>query len=339
MGYFPILLAPFFALAHIHSRARARIFAFWSAVLIFVLAIIAWLNPLSFLKQFGRAIRSALNVIGIDIFPQFAVSVDKATEPLQNFLLFLKLLVFDNPIIFVFGVAGMALMLYRKPRSFATQLTAGFFFLYFLIGIFVWPHPDNRYILPLLLPIYAGCAYALSELSLRWRYAAITAVFIAGIYGAYATLSYDLLLQKSDTRSLSREWIERNAPAGSAVLSDVQYFELIKDKNSVEYLRERLPEALRQRDAFATDEGYLWLDVQYMNKLKNPPEFDYFVVGFYDPKLKPAAPSGYSLAQTFYPRDPDKPVDELLDNPVNSAVAVSAVDRLGPYIEIYRREQ
>ncbi|KKW35758.1 hypothetical protein A2852_00480 [Candidatus Adlerbacteria bacterium RIFCSPHIGHO2_01_FULL_54_23] len=340
MGYFPVLLAPFFALAHFHARGR-KLFdlAIWGAISVAALAVVAWLNPLSFLKQFGRAIRSALNVVGIEVFPQFAVSADKATEPLRNFLLFLKLLIFDNPLILVLGLLGMGLMLYGNPRSFKTQVIAGFFLFYLLAGIFVWPHPDNRYILPLLLPLYAAAGYAMYDLFGRGTVArriVYACAALAFLYSAYASMSYAVLLQKSDTRALAREWIERNAPWGSAVLSDAQYFELVKDKGSVEYLREHLPEALRERDRFAPEDGYFWLNSEYAGKLKDL-RFDYFVSGFYDPAAKPEVPQGFSLMQTFYPQTPDFHLDDLLDNPLNPAAAVSAVDRLGPYIEIYSR--
>ena len=218
------------------------------------------------------------------------------------------------------GLLGMGLMLYGNPRSFKTQVIAGFFLFYLLAGIFVWPHPDNRYILPLLLPLYAAAGYAMYDLFGRGTVArriVYACAALAFLYSAYASMSYAVLLQKSDTRALAREWIERNAPWGSAVLSDAQYFELVKDR-------------------FAPEDGYFWLNSEYAGKLKDL-RFDYFVSGFYDPAAKPEVPQGFSLMQTFYPQTPDFHLDDLLDNPLNPAAAVSAVDRLGPYIEIYSR--
>src|SRR3989344_5272807 len=69
-----------------------------------------------------------------------------------------------------FGTIGIGLMAYRLSwRSFVVQLMAGFFVLYLLVAMFIWPHPDHRYILPLILPLLIGVAYTLSILYEKFR--------------------------------------------------------------------------------------------------------------------------------------------------------------------------
>ncbi len=354
MGFFPIILAPFFALAHLHAPARTfRYFLYSTIALIAAFLAIAWLNPLSILKQFGRAIRSALDVVGIDVFPQFVGPSDNPTDPLQNLYFLLHTLFFDNPFVFVLGVVGFVLLVYKLSwRSFTVQLIAGLFVAYLGMALFIWPHPDHRYILPLILPLLIGTSYTLSVLyqkfySRPWGKpaAAVLAVLVIG-YSLYLTASYGALLLKSDTRILAREWIFEHVPNGTAIYTDAVYFDLPKSREAIEYYAKVLPEALRAKDRTArtfTDDrfpqpAYFVIENRYgiMPVLKDL-KYTYMVVGYFDPAKRKEIPAGFERVAAFYAGDPDKPADDLLINPSNIFTAVGSVSRLGPHVEIYRR--
>ena len=358
MAYFPIVLAPFLALAHLHVPLPKFSRLLYSGVsLVALLGIIGWLNPLSFLKQFGRAIRSGLDVIGVDVFSKFQAPADVATEPIQNALFLLSVVVWDNPLIFALGVCGFALLVWRVGwRTFPAQSTLGLFFVYLLAGMFVWSHPDHRYALPLLLPLYIGVAYSIQYIlekvqtkSDTLRYWVYACVVLVGLYSAYTTFTYVALLRQKDTRLEAREWILKNVPTNSAILTDAYYFDVPKSKQAIEYFAQYLPEALRARDRVAQTlpegeetSGYFVVNVEYANRLASMgrlPEFPYVVVGFFDPPKRPTMPDVFTLVASFYPRDFGQKIDDLLVSPNNPLSAVYSVSRLGPHIEIYKKRE
>lgn len=354
MGFFPVILAPFLVRAHgwRSGRSLARLLSSAGA-LVAAIVIIAWLNPLSILKQFGRAIRSTLNVVGVDVFPQFAGSSDTATEPLQNALFLLRTLMWDNPFVFLLGLAGLVALVYRvRNRSFIAELMAGFFILYFLVALFIWPHPDHRYILPLLIPLLVGTAYSLSMIFEYVRanpmlraVGAFASVALLG-YSVYATGMYGALLLKPDTRVLAREWVFEHVPEGAAVYVDAQYFSLPKSKEAIAFYQQHLPEALRAQDRSAfvlpaekfPRPAYFVIESRYA-PLLGPmgKRYEYLVAGFTDPARRGAVPPGFERVAAFYSADPTKPLDDLLLGPNRLPIAVSRVSHLGPHIEIYAR--
>ena len=354
MGFFPIVVAPFFLLAYFHARVRnISHFLYAGGILAVLLTLISWLNPLSVVKQFGRAIRSAFNVVGIDIFPQFVGPSDKATEPFQNLYFLLHTLFLDNPFVFVLGVLGLLLMVYKLSwRSFVVQLLFGFFILYLSLAMFVWPHPDHRYILPLLVPLFIGTAYALSTLyemfrSKRWvrPAGAVLLVLLFG-YSLYVTLPYSALLLKQDTRLEAREWIFEHVPEGAGIYTDVNYFDLPKSREAINFYSKEFPAALRTKDtaSLALSEeqfprpSYFVIDSQYASQLGPVgARYIYLVVGFPALTERMAVPPGFTLVAAFYPGDLAKPLDDLLQSPRNIFTAVGTLTHLGPHIEIYKR--
>jgi hypothetical protein len=356
MGFFPVVLAPFFVLAHWHTRVKRLSYLVWGVGgLTAAFLLIAWLNPLSIMRQFGRALRSALNAIGIEALPQFVGPSDNPTEPLQNLYFLMHTLFLDNPFVFVLGVGGLILLAYRLTwRSFPAQLFIGFFVLYIGVAMFVWPHPDHRYVLPLLVPLLVGTAYLLSvgyEWMCAWSSArTIRAVVVALTvgYSLYVTTSYATLLLQPDTRILALRWIEANVPRGAGVYTHAQYFELPKSREAIEVFANVRPEALRERDRVAAtlpDErfpqpSYFVIDSQYAGPLGTATRdfrYDYVVTGFKMPEERIEVPTGFELVASFYPRGQDEAIDDLLLTPKNIFTAVGAVSNLGPHIEIYKR--
>jgi len=356
MGFFPIIVAPFFLLAFIHTRARRfSQFLYAGTAFVALIALVGWLNPLSVVRQFGRAIRSALNAVGIDVFPQFVGPSDKATEPLENLYFLLRTLFWDNPFVFVLGALGLGYMLYKLSwRSFVVQLLFGFFALYLCLATFVWPHPDHRYMLPLLIPLLIGTAYILSALYEKFKTARfmvpVGALLLVALFGysLYITVRYDALMLKPDTRILAREWVFEHVPQGAGVFTHVQYFDLPKSREAIEAYSKIRPEALREKDRVAAtlpDErfpqpSYFVIDSQYAGTLGTATKdftYDYLVMGFKLPAERIEVPQGFERVATFYPGDPTKPLDDLLLAPSTIFTTVGTVSHLGPHIEIYKR--
>lgn len=354
MGFFPVILAPFFLLAHFHTHTKRWSYLLYtSGMLAIAVAVIAWLNPLSILKQFGRAIRSTLDVVGIDVFPQFVGPSDTATDPVQNLFFLLHTLFWDNPFVFVIGVVGLGCLVYRQGwRSFAPQLFGGFFVTYLLVAIFIWPHPDHRYILPLIVPLIVGTAYSayLAYEILHSRVwfrivAAGTLVLTVG-YSLYVTGLYGVLLLKPDTRIMAREWIFAHVPDRERIFTSAQYFMLPKSKEAIEFYSKAFPQALRTIDRTAITlpadkfpkPAYFVIDTEYAPKIgREGARFNYLVTGFTEPGERIEPPQGFERIASFYPSDPSEIIDDLLLGPHAIYRAVGAITHLGPHVEIYKR--
>lgn len=354
MGFFPIILAPFLAVAHFHTPSRKTTYlAAAGGILAAAVVVVAWLNPLSIMRQFGRAIRSTLDVVGLDVFPQFVGPSDNPTDPLQNLFALLQTLFWDNPFVFVFGLVGLGLMLYMLSwRSIMTQLMLGIFTLYLAVAIFIWPHPDDRYILPLILPLMVGTAFLVQYLYTRYASQHAVKMILWGAvvctlgYSLYVTGMYGSLLLKPDTRTLAREWIFANVPDGERVFMSAQFFDLPKSREAITFYVNTFPEALRAKDRTAIElpqerfpkPAYFAIEHRYAEDLgAAAQQYTYLVAGFNTPEERIAIPTGFKKVASFYPEGEPGPVDDLLLGPDVVIQAVGAVSHLGPNIEIYKR--
>jgi glycosyltransferase involved in cell wall biosynthesis len=357
-GYIAIVMLPWFLFAQISVlRAKSKVLLIGGAVLVLFLAFVSWLNPVSFIWQFGRSMHAALSLVGISAFNHLPKTLPSGPlDPLGNMLTFGRVLFFDNPIVFVLGVVGLFLFAYKKGLwSFATSLMLGFPILYTVLGSFIWVGPEYRYILPVLPFVLFGAVVAV-EMCIEWalckrthalKFVSYTVFFVVVAYSAVASAHFALLLRVPDTRLQAISWFTSHIPTGSSVIIDGRYLLLPRNRAALAYLvQHNLADSLRSRDyyllsqpdsAFPTPSYAAFSEGEAQQLGLSGP--DYLIREWYMQVSVSPVPAGYTLIESFVPRAGSEPIDELLQNPVNPFSAVLKVSNLGPYVEIYRRVQ
>ncbi len=359
-GFIPILLMPFLVLAHFMSpAARWNRLAVSMASLVALIAAISWLNPFSFLRQFGGALWAISDAFGVSGFSEFQRITDTPMDVWGNAATLLGVLLAANPLLLIAGVIGVVLLTYREGlRKFSTWLVLGFPILYFTAAILIWTNPDDRYVLPLLPSLLVGAGYLFSVALSRFKTGSVGQIIVAilifstFLYSAYTTINYSKLLFTEDTRESARNWIHSEVPAGTALVVDsTHYLEFSRNREVAEVLEASIPQALRSKDRFLLYEGYgAYPSPSYFVLTRGEfsaleasgatlPEIQYYVRSFYRPESAGAVPSGFSPVIAFSPRETVVATEELLQDSERAVwLDLLGLKNLGPYVEIYRRE-
>ena len=353
-GFIPVVLLFWLFVAHWFAPNRKFTNLLWGGGLgIFLIGIISYLNPYSFVRQFGRALRTALETIGISVFPNLPVVSEVSVSVSDKIGLLTRILFFDNPFLVVLGLIGIMLFVYRRGvGSFPVILLGGFSLFYVIVFLFAWPGPDNRYMLPLLPGLLFGAAYAVMAAFENTRgnivrVSGALALICALSWGIIGSIGYTRLLVAEDTRLAAHAWMIDHIPADSTILVAAKYFELPRNRAVLEYLFSHEPSALRTRDRYLLEHtdrvptpAYFVLSLGEREALSADASlsFSYMVRSWYRPEEKYSVPEGYTLIATFYPHDPVIPLtDELLQNPDNPFTSLTLVRNLGPYVEVYEK--
>ena len=352
-GFIPAALLAWLFAAHWFAPSRRFQNLLWGGGLaVFFIGIISYLNPYSFVRQFGRALRTLLETVGVSAFPNLPIVQEAAVPLSQKLALMGHVLFWDNPFLLIAGITGILLFVYRRrARSFPAILIGGFSLFYILVFLFAWPGPDNRYVLPLFPALLFGAAYAIMAAFERkntiLRISAAVVLVCTLSWGAVASIGYTQMLSQEDTRLAAREWVMTHVPADSSVLIAAKYFELPRNRTVTEYLSANEPSALRTRDRYLLEHtnsfpapAYFALSSGDVEALPEDSslQFSYIVRSWYRPEEQYPVPEGYALAAMFYPHDPVTPLtDELLQNPDNPFTSLVRASNLGPYVEVYEK--
>jgi hypothetical protein len=177
-----------------------------SALTFFVLSPFVVLEPVTALR---------------DIVANRRIVVDRAVTSgaFAPALRYAELLLKDSmglPVVLL-GLAGAIWMLVTKPSHAALLLLFPLPFLAFIANT----APATRYLNPVLPFLALFAAWALSEMTSRWR--AGPAVFwigvvLAAVPGTLASVHVDWFFRQDDTRTLAARFIESEIPPGSTVL-------------------------------------------------------------------------------------------------------------------------
>ncbi len=353
-GFIPIALLLWLCIAHWCAPVRHVRNLLWGGGLaVFLVGIISYLNPYSFVRQFGRMLRTILETVGISAFPHLPVVQEVAAPISEKLMLLTQILFFDNPFLFVCGIAGLVLFAYQRgARSFPVLLFGGFSLFYVAVFLFGWPGPDNRYALPLLPAILFGAAHIIAAAFAQGRgkiVSSVSAIVLvcALSWSIVASVSYTKLLLLTDTRLMARSWVMNNIPADATVLVSANYMEIPRNRAVTEYLSLQEPSALRTRDRYLLTHAGSFHPLSYfvlslgevvLLPEEDSHEFSYIVRSWYREVEQYPIPAGYSLMAKFYPRDSVIPLtDELLQNPDNPFISLMRVWNLGPYVEVYEK--
>ncbi len=356
-GYVSVLLIPWFVLAHAAAKPRSyKEFFFSNGVLAFLFAGISWLNPVSFLRQFGRALKNLLLVAGIAILPDLPVTTGVgAVHPLQNALLVGRVIFDANPFLLCVALIGFVLIARRfKLFSFESSVLIGFPIAYYVVTIFIWTDPDPRYILPIIPFLVVSCAFALSELSVflikrmspLFVRISVSVVAIGIILYTFApTVQYTLLLQQPDTRVAAALWITEHIPSGAHVVLDAKKLTLPRDSEVLTYLEKNAPGELRTKDRFLIEKGevpspaYFVLSRAVADSLTLPlKQFDWYVNEYYPDTDTHDPGNGFIRVATFSPAQKSNLADTL-SGALDPFAALTGLTNLGPYVVIYKRAE
>lgn len=262
-------------------------------------------------------------------------------------------------VLFLLALAGVAVALIR-PASPRVRLLYAFPVLYFAFLLLPGQMYMSRYTMSaipfLLLAAAALVCTILSRVPLTgWAYRAAVAALIALAIGqpVVASVRFNRLLTKVDTRTLAKAWIEQNIPEGSTIMLEFLWFSppLASEQQRVPFSTRQYTVLTRgayglsdYSNTFGPSQGtptvaeYATLGVDYIvsnsysrgSKLLDPEE-DRAKRSFYDELDRDA-----ELVKEFSPYRPNAHVPRLFAETYGPAIHLSRYERPGPVIRIHR---
>lgn len=238
-----IILAAIFFLAHFLSGQgsfwqKLKDGNLWSAlfVFLFVAAVFLLINPLRY-SIFTSSGSSSTLMAGRSLF-----------EYLQGFASNFKALFFFEPIISIFSLIGMAFLWFKSKKLFFVFLSWPVFWLsavYFLLHD-EFLMPSTRFLLLIIPWLIILASYTVYRLMRRMSYP-VRVIFLILIfsYPMAVAVKYDYLLAQKDTRILALEWVEKNIPSGTKLISNWRYINPIPTKEAILFQGELDENSLR----------------------------------------------------------------------------------------------
>lgn len=369
VGYIPLLLVIwFFILQWFLCRKETKnIWQIYTqgeflqagAFLLGLVALFSWLNIHAFTRQFGRSIATIADFFGLSV--SFAISgLSVESQFFPNILKSLLFLWYDNPFLLVTSICALIFFALSPQKKFWKILFIGFPIVYLLTISATFAELENRYVLP-IIPFFAlSSSYFLASLWTSQSSSIVKKTVVAFLslciaaYGLYAGLKYTYLLQKNDTRNDVVEWIYNNAPRDSAIILDVPFLTLNGNKDSILYLKEKNPFWLNTRDEYLLTlsdadfpaDSYFILNLSYIQSETidfSKFQSGYYIFEFWGPEDRLARrltflPSA-RLEASFYPSKTIVAIHNLLQDPSKPIMLLDKIQRLGPYIEVYKFEK
>ncbi len=340
-------------------------------VLALVLAPVTFfaLNPY-ILLQFNRFVAfqsSGDSSIGGQIRGHYGNYLQQFLEK-QGFTFFGEATLAYEPAITLLGIIG-AVLAARRFRASSPLVLSYPLFHYFMFATTA-PSLEQRYMLPAVMMWALPAGLAGSQIG-EWLHrklggrgeaslAVATLALMSTCLVSLPSLRYDWLLSQTDTRTLAKEWIESNLPAGSQVAVESYPPPLNPDLETLRAQQQAEPGSLGARDKWVLEKGLPAGEVAYqlvrLNLVDTSPTVDdvtpylashpirYFVVTDFRWK---ADHQGHLALKTFLERNgqllhsfpPGKDAryvpSDMLNNMEDPLVELWKVDRPGPNIEIY----
>lgn len=198
---------------------------------------------------------------------------------LLSFVYYFKILVFFELAILIFALSGWLILWFKSRKIW---LVFSLWPVLYITLLYLFFHHESRYlifIIPWLTLLAAyGFYYFFNKLSaaINSRTVAVVILLLFFLYPLFIAVRYDYLLSQKDTRLLAKEWIEKNIPAESKIITDWSEIKLTASKKSLLKQKEIDENSLR------TDDRVLLLldDKQYPQ-----PVFDVLRLHFIGNKL------------------------------------------------------
>ncbi|HEX9017366.1 MAG TPA: glycosyltransferase family 39 protein, partial [Chloroflexota bacterium] len=283
----------------------------------------------------------------------------------QAFGFFAEATLAYEPAITILGLAG-AVIAVRGFRATALVVLAYPVFHYLMFATTA-PSTEQRYMLPAIVLLALPAGLAASRI-LSWagkggnavRLGVSALLVVLAVLALLPALRYDWVLAQADTRTVAKDWIEANVPAGSDVAVEGYGPPLAPDLGSLRAQQQAQPGSLGNRDQWVLDKGLPVGEVAYrltrLNLVDTSPVVDnvtpyllqnphrYFVVSDFRWKsdhlghtgLKAYLARNGRLVRGFYPSaDGSYVPSDLLNNMEDPLFELFKVERPGPRIELY----
>ena len=286
----------------------------------------------------------------------------------QGFTFYAEATLAYEPAITLLGIVGAVLAARRFPLTTPVVLVYPLF--HYCMFATTAPSLEQRYMLPAValwaLPAgLAGVEIGTRILGGRGNFGRLSlAAAIFAVLVSIPSLRYDSVLCQADTRTLAKEWIERNIPAGSDVAVESYPPPLTPDLETLRAQQQEAPRSLGARDQWMLENGIPEGEVAYrltrLNLVDTSPTVDrlspylathqhrYFVVSDFRWKsdhqghlaLKAYLERNGRLLHAVRPsRDEGYVPSDLLNNMEDPLLELCRVERPGPVIEIYEVAQ
>ena len=159
------------------------------------------------------------------------------TGYLSSFVYYFKTLLFYEPIILIFSLLGVILLWLKSKKTFFIFLSWPIIYISLLYILF---HHEPRYVVLILPWLILLASYTLYRLILklleRVKKPSLVKIFILTlvfIYPFITATQYDYLLSQKDTRILSKNWIEKNIPIQTKIISNLSGINPVPTKESI----------------------------------------------------------------------------------------------------------
>lgn len=308
----------------------------------------------------------AISLIFIALYPQELLKITvgedtgaTAAKSLSGFLAsfyyyFLNLLYFE-PIILFFSLAG-AIFLFLKNKKILAFLLF-YPFIYIILFYFLF-HNEVRYTL-LIVPFLALIAayfvdYLLNKLA-KSNLVEFFIILAILIYPLAIASKINWLLSQKDTRVLVKEWLEKNVAENSKIITDVRDLKIIPSKDTIKRQQELAPESLRTIDRTLLnfpDEKYPHpfydiLDLHFlsgnlpleMGEYAKSNNYQYFIVSYWQKSDLPE--QDQSLVKQNQPilkieSAQNNKTYDFLGNYQGPVWKLFEMQHLGPIVEVYK---
>lgn len=138
---------------------------------------------------------------------------------------------FNYSLVGAFGVpllgltlAGLSCAVFSK--NVHNQALSAFIIGYYLV-LCKWGQPYDRYVLPLVPALCILAANLVRELRIKMPRLAVAISLLAVVFAAppfLKIIQWDRIMSTKDVRTVAKEWVEANIPAGSRIAMDWEFF-------------------------------------------------------------------------------------------------------------------
>ncbi len=334
------------------------------AALVLAPAVFFALNPY-ILLQFSRFV-SFHSQGDSSIGGQIVGHYQSFFEEKQGFAFFAQSTLAYEPAVTLLGIAGAFLAIRRFPTTAPLVLLYPLF--HYLMFATTAPSLEQRYMLPAVAVLALPAGLAGAEMGKRilgngsgLRLSLLVTVGVLfALLVSLPSLRYDWLLAQPDTRTLAKEWIESQLPAGADVAVESYPPPINADMDTLKAHLREAPNSLGARDQWLLEKGLPPGEMAYrlarLNLVDTSPKVDrlspylaanphrYYVVSDFRWKsehqshlaLKAYLARQGRLIADFRPSTEEGYVpSDMLNNMEDPLVELWKVERPGPVIEIY----
>lgn len=317
---------------------RYKYFAYLQLFIIGWLGLLYWLNPSGFLIYLQQP--------GLE-------NVNRYWTLGGNIRFYLQVFFTYDTLVALLAVPAFSL-LYMKHRPFFFAFIG---FIAAWVGILSYAvHAEPRFLIA-TMPFFVlaasyGIMWSADRIRSPWRRRLLYAGVI--IITLYLPLLWTTRIIRPNTLLLARDWIFREVEPDAVIITSNPYLDIPETQAAARFSRERSANAAtveRQFVATADPAGlsqprYFPVINEGFSGLREmaatlPLPVDYLVLTFWEETQREnwLANTGWlqlELVQTYYPADRSVAITDLANNLLRPYATLRAIDKTGPFVEIYR---